>query len=133
MSHVVSFVGNLGGDPEMRYLPSGTAVVNMSVATNYEYKNAEGEKVKEVTWFRLTFWGKSGEVVNTYFKKGMPIHVVSARLKGNEKGSPRVYQRDDGTWASSFELTVDRWEFVSGANGANGQPSVEEEKEVIPF
>jgi len=132
MSHVLSFVGNFGGDPVMRYLPSGTAVVNGSVATNNKYKNAEGEEVNEVIWFRLTWWGKSGEVVNTYFKKGQPIYIVAARLKGTEEGQPKVYQRDDGTWASSFEATVEKWEFISGANG-NGQNATSEDKEVIPF
>ena len=56
--HTIIIVGNLGGDPEMRYTGSGTAVTNFNVATNRVYTGSDGNQVKETTWFRVSVWGK---------------------------------------------------------------------------
>ena len=57
---LTTIVGNLGDDPEMRYLDDGTAVTTFSVATNRRWTDAEGEKREETTWFRVTTWRKQG-------------------------------------------------------------------------
>ena len=61
--HTIIIVGNLGRDPEMRYAPSGDAVTTMNVASNRTYNDANGERVKETTWFRVSVWGKQAENV----------------------------------------------------------------------
>ena len=121
--------GNLGQDPEMRYTPDGTAVTNVSLACNRQWKNADGEKVKETTWFRLSFWGKRAETANQYFQKGMPL-IVEGRLRAE----PNVFERKDGTWGTSYEVTVENFHFVSGSDTGESQRSEEEsESKDIPF
>ena len=63
-------IGNLGKDPEMRYTPSGQAVTNFTVATNYKYTTAEGESREETEWFRVSAWGRLAETCNQYLAKG---------------------------------------------------------------
>ena len=69
MYQTIIFAGNLGGDPEMRYTPSGQAVTNFSVATNRQYTASDGNQVKETTWFRVSAWGKLAETTNQYLRK----------------------------------------------------------------
>jgi single-strand DNA-binding protein len=97
-------IGNLGRDPELRFLPDGTPVTTFSVATSRK----AGEK-DETTWFRVTVWSKQAESCNQYLTKGSKV-LVEGRLKAE----PTVYQRKDGTWASSYELTAETVRFLSG-------------------
>ena len=62
--------GRLGSDPEMKYLPNDTAVTNFSVAANRVWKDAQGEKVEQVVWYRIAAWGKQAESCNQYLSKG---------------------------------------------------------------
>ena len=98
-------VGNLGRDPEMRYTPSGQAVTNMNLAVNRTYTNSQDEQVEEVTWFRVTAWGKQAESCNQYLKKGRQILVVG-RLIANEQGNPKTFERNDQSIGSSFEVNA---------------------------
>ena len=70
MYHTIIIVGNLGRDPEMRYLPSGQAVTNFSVATSRKYTNSEDQLVDETTWFRVSVWGRQAETTNQYLRRG---------------------------------------------------------------
>ena len=96
-------IGNLGSNPEMRFTPSGDPVTSFSVATSRRY----GEK-DETTWFRVSVWGKQAESCNTYLSKGSKV-LVEGRLKSE----PNVYQRKDGTWASSYEVAADTVRFLT--------------------
>ncbi len=96
-------IGNLGSNPEQRFTPSGDPVTSFSVATSRKIK---GES--ETTWFRVTVWGKQAESCNTYLSKGSKV-LVEGRLKAE----PNVYQRKDGTWASSYELTAETVRFLT--------------------
>jgi single-strand DNA-binding protein len=71
----VFVLGNLGRDPETRYVPSGDAVTNFSVATSRYFKNKEGERQEETEWHRITCFGRTAEVAGEYLQKGMPVHV----------------------------------------------------------
>ena len=102
-------IGNLGSNPEMRFTPSGDPVTTFSVATSRKY----GEK-DETTWFRVSVWGKQAETCNQYLTKGSKV-LVEGRLKAE----PNVYQRKDGTWASSYEMTAENVRFLSGKDEAN--------------
>lgn len=97
-------IGNLGSNPEMRFTPNGDPVTAFSVATSRKY----GER-DETTWFRISVWGKQAEACSQYLHKGSKV-LVEGRLKAD----PTVYQRKDGTWASSYEVTAENVRFLSG-------------------
>jgi len=109
----ITIIGNLGRDPEMRYLPSGQAVTNISVASNHTYTDSNGQKVKETTWFRVSVWGAQAESVNQYLQQGSRV-LVEGRLRPDpETGNPRIWTRNDGTPGSNFEITAQRVVFLS--------------------
>ncbi len=123
------FVGNLGRDPEMRYTPGGQAVTNLSVATNRRYTNSDGQQVEETTWFRVAVWGRQAETVHQYLRKGRRV-LVEGRLVPDENGNPRIWNRQDGTPAASFEVTAQRVVFLGGRE--EGGPGGEEEFDEVP-
>ena len=134
-------VGNLGRDPELRYLPSGQAVTNLSVATNRRWTDqATGQPQEEVCWFRVSVWGKQAEAANQYLSKGRQV-LIEGRLRPDpETGGPRIYARNDGTAGASFEVVADRVQFLGGngnGNGAQGNGQAETEPDYsadnIPF
>jgi single-strand DNA-binding protein len=112
MFHTIIIIGNLGKDPEMRYSPNGQAVTSFSLASNRTYKGNDGQQVKETTWFRITVWGNQAESCNQYLKKGSKV-LVEGRLIPDDKGSPRVFQRKDGTYGASFEVNAQTVRFLS--------------------
>jgi single-strand DNA-binding protein len=71
----VMLIGRLGGDPDMRYAPSGSAVANFSLATNRSYKDKDGNFKEETDWHRITVWTKLAEFAKQYLKKGMRVYV----------------------------------------------------------
>ena len=110
----IVIVGNLGRDPEMRYTESGQAVTNINVATNRQYTASSGEKVKETTWFRVSAWGRLAEICNQYLKTGRQVLVEGRLNPDRETGNPRVFERKDGTFGASYEITADRVVFIGG-------------------
>jgi len=70
MLNKLTIIGRLGSDPETRFTGGGKAVANFSVATDYTFKNANDEKVKETTWHHLVLWGKLAEIAQAYLHKG---------------------------------------------------------------
>ena len=140
MYHTIIIVGNLGGDPEMRYTPSGQAVTNFSVATNRQYTASSGETVKETTWFRVSVWGRQAEVANQYLSKGRQV-LVEGRLKPDEYGGPRTWTGQDGVVRASFEVTAETVRFMGGRDdvgdsyGDNGYSETvpAQEEDDIPF
>ena len=140
MYHKIIIVGNLGRDPEMRYLPSGQAVTDMSVATNRVYTDSNGQKVTETSWFRVSVWGGMAETVNQYLRKGSKVLVEGYLRPDPDTGGPRVWTRNDGTPAASFEMTSQNVTFLSSRaedqayqerSGDSGGDSVAEDD--IPF
>jgi len=71
----VILIGNLGKDPEIRYLEGGVAVVNFSLATTEVYKDKNGKKVESTDWHKIVAWRGLAEVAHQYFKKGMQVYV----------------------------------------------------------
>ena len=120
MFHRIIIVGNLGRDPEMRYLPNGTPVTNFSVATNRTYTNANGERVQETIWFRVAAWGKQAETVNQYLHKGSRVLVEGRLVPDPATGGPRIWTRQDGTPAASFEINASTVRFLSSRGESNG-------------
>jgi len=106
----VFLMGNLTRDPELRYLPSGTAVTSFSIAVNRVYKSATGEKQEEVCFVRITVWGKQAESCNQYLSKGKSV-FIEGRLQY------RAWQTPDGSKRSALEVNANRVQFL-GAPGA---------------
>ena len=138
MYHKIILVGNLGRDPEMRYTPSGAAVTNFSMATSEKWTGQDGTPQERTIWWRVSVFGKQAESCNEYLKKGSKV-LVEGHLRGDEKGNPRVYQRQDGTSGASFEVTAASVKFLSTRSEGGGQgggmmeePSAADESE-IPF
>ena len=109
MYHQTIIVGALGKDVELRYTQEGKPVASFNVAVN-DYVKGE----KKTAWFRVSTFGDSAENCDRYLAKGSKV-MVSGRLQFDPAtGSPRVYNRTDGTPGSSFELIADRVVFLSG-------------------
>lgn len=89
----VILVGLVGKDPEVKYMPSGGAVCNLSLATNEEWKDKQtGEKKKRTEWSRLTFYNRLAEIVGEYIRKGSQIYVEgSLRTRDYEKDGQKHY------------------------------------------
>jgi single-strand DNA-binding protein len=123
MYQKIIIVGNLGGDPEIRYQPDGTAVTSFSLATNRRWKDGNGQDVDETTWFRVSIWGKRAEAANQYLQKGSKV-LVEGRLKPDAAtGAPRIYNKANGDPATSYDVTADNFSFVGSKSDttADGQ------------
>ena len=117
--HTIIVVGNLGRDPEMRYLPNGDPVTSFSVAAGSSYTNKQGQKVDETVWFRVSVFGKTAESCSTYLKKGSKV-LVEGRLNADKNGGPRIWNRQDGTPSASFEITASTVRFLSTRGEGGG-------------
>jgi len=115
----VILVGNLGRDPEMRYLPSGDPVANITIATSSKYKSKTGEMVEETEWHRVTFFGKLAEIVGQYLKKGRPVYV-EGRIK------TRKYTDKDGVEKYATDIIANEMQLLGGREGM-GEPSHDDE------
>jgi single-strand DNA-binding protein len=110
----VILVGNLGADPEVRYLPSGDAVANIRLATTDRYKDKQSGEFKEMTeWHRVSFFGRLAEIVSEYLKKGSSVYI-EGRIR------TRKYQAQDGTDRYSTEIVADQMQMLGGRGGAGG-------------
>lgn len=114
MYQQIILVGNLGSDPEMRYMPDGRAVTSFSLATNRVWNDRQsGQQQKETTWWRVSVFGPQAEACNQYLSKGRPV-LVEGRMRPAENGSPRVWQRNDGTWGASYDFIANTVKFLGG-------------------
>ena len=114
----VIIVGNLGRDPEMRYMPDGTAVTSFSVATNRRWTNQDGSQGEETVWFRVSAWRRLAETTAQYLSKGRQVMVEGRLQPDKATGGPRVWTGQDGAPRASFELTADQVVFLSGRGDA---------------
>lgn len=135
MYQKIVVVGYLGRDPEMRYTPSGVPVTNFSIATTRKWTSQDGTPGEETTWFRVAAWRKLAETCNQYLSKGQLV-LVEGRLNPDENGSPRVFQRQDGSYGASYELTARTVRFLGRREPAAPEvegpaPAIEEED--VPF
>jgi len=122
----VIIVGNLGRDPETRYLPSGEAVTNISVATTETWKDkASGEKKEATEWHRISFFGRLAEVAGEYLKKGSQVYI-EGQLR------TRKYQdKETGKDRYSTEIRADRMQMLGSRAGA-GEPRGEPDGDAAP-
>ncbi len=122
----VIIVGNLGRDPETRYLPSGEAVTNISVATTDTWKDkASGEKKEATEWHRISFFGRLAEIAGEYLKKGSQVYV-EGQLR------TRKYQdKETGKDRYSTEIRADVMQMLGSRAGA-GEPRGEPRTDTGP-
>ena len=110
----VIIVGNIGRDPETRFLPSGDALTNISVATSDRYKDkATGEMKESTEWHRITFFGKLAEIAGQYLKKGSQVYVEG-------KLRTRKYTDQSGVEKYSTEIVADSMQMLGGKMGETG-------------
>ncbi|CAH0444981.1 Single-stranded DNA-binding protein [Ralstonia syzygii subsp. syzygii] len=109
----VIIVGNLGADPETRYMPSGDAVTNIRVATTDRYKDKASGEMREATeWHRIAFFGRLAEIAGEYLKKGSQVYV-EGRLK------TRQWEKD-GQKQYSTEIVAEQMQMLGGRQGEGG-------------
>ena len=116
----VLLIGNLTRDPELRYVPSGTAVATFTIAVNRSYKTQTGEKKEEATFVRVVTWGRRAEVCGEYLSKGSPV-FVEGRLRS------RAWQTPEGQNRSTIEVIAQSVQFLSGGKArqkTTGEPEM---------
>jgi single-strand DNA-binding protein len=128
----VIIVGNLGRDPELRYTPQGTPVVNFSVATNRRWTNTDGSPGEETVWFRVTAWRRLAETCAQFLTKGRQVLVEGRLTVDPESGGPRVWTGNDGVPRASYEVSALTVKFLGGRGMAAGEGGPVEDEE-IPF
>lgn len=108
----VILVGNLGADPETRYMPSGDAVTNIRIATTDRYKDKASGEMKEATeWHRVAFFGRLAEIAGEYLKKGSPVYIEGRiRTRSWEKDGQKQY---------TTEIVADQMQML-GSRGEGG-------------
>lgn len=106
-------VGNVGQDPEVRYMPSGSAVAELSVATTEQWKDKNsGEKQERTEWHRITFFGRLAEIVGEYIRKGSQIYV---------EGSIRTekWQDKQGNDRYTTKIIANEMQMLGGRTGGS--------------
>lgn len=115
----VILIGNLGADPETRYLPSGDAVTNIRVATTEKWRDKGGEQQEHTEWHRIAFFGKLAEIAGEYLKKGSPVYV-EGRIR------TRKWQDKEGQERYSTEIVADRMQLLGSRSGGTGESAARE-------
>ena len=120
----VILIGNLGRDPETRYLPSGDAVTNISIATTEKWKDKASGEMKEATeWHRVAFFGRLAEIAGEYLKKGSQVYVEGSLRT-------RKYQdKETGKDRYSTEIRGDEMKMLGSRPGGGAEPMAREPRE----
>lgn len=106
----VILVGNIGQDPEVRYMPNGNAVANLSLATSESWKDQSGQLQERTEWHRLTMYRRLAEIAGEYLKKGSQIYVEG-------KLQTRKWQDQQGQDKYTTEIIVDQMQMLGGRGG----------------
>ena len=113
----VILVGNLGKDPEVRYLDNGVAVANFSLATTENYKNKSGERVSQTEWHNIVLWRGLAEVAEKYLKKGASVYVEG-------KIKTRKWEDKEGNTRYNTEILADNMTMLGGKQSQDDSPSL---------
>ena len=109
----VTLIGNLGRDPEMRYLPSGEAVASFSIATTEKWKDKSGAAQERTDWHRIEFIGRTAEVCGEYLKKGAPVYI-EGRIQYDK------WTDKEGQEKTMTKIRGDRMQMLGGRMGGGG-------------
>ena len=110
----VILIGNLGRDPEVRYMPSGDAVANFSIATTEKWKDKNGEMQEQTEWHRIAFFGRQAEICGEYLRKGSQVYI-EGRLQ------TRKWTDKDGNERTTTEIRGDRMQMLGGRGGGSAE------------
>src|SRR5258708_38110866 len=114
----VILVGNLGRDPETKYMPDGAAITNVSIATSYQRTDkASGQKTEETEWHRVVFFSRLAEIAGEYLKKGSQVYI-EGRLR------TRKWQDKEGQDRYTTEIVADTMQML-GSRAGSGEPRAE--------
>ena len=114
----VILVGNLTKDPEVRYVPSGTAVGDLRMAVSRKYKGSDGQEHEDTCFVSVTVWGRQAETCGEYLRKGSPL-LVEGRLKMDE-------WEKEGQKMSRLGVVAERVQFLGGGSGGGSAPRNQE-------
>ncbi|MFH1397578.1 MAG: single-stranded DNA-binding protein [Candidatus Omnitrophota bacterium] len=117
----VFLIGNLTKDPELRYTPQGTAVVNLRMAVNRKFKDKNQELKEEVCFVTVVVWNKQAESANQYLHKGSPV-FIEGRLQS------RSWEDNTGKTRNTIEVRAERVQFLGGAP----KPGIDSHEEQAP-
>ncbi len=106
----VILIGNLGRDPEIRYMPSGDALATLSLATTDTWKDKSGEKQERTEWHRISMFGRLAEIAGEYLKKGSQVYI-EGRIQ------TRKYTDKDGVEKYSTEIVANEMKMLGGRAG----------------
>jgi len=115
----VILIGNLGADPETRYLPSGDAVTNIRIATTEKWRDKGGEQQEHTEWHRIAFFGKLAEIAGEYLKKGSPVYV-EGRIR------TRKWQDKEGQDKYSTEIVANGMQLLGSRGGGAAESAPRE-------
>lgn len=118
----VIVVGNLGSDPDTRYMPSGSAVTNLSIATSETWKDKQsGEQKERTEWHKVAMFGRLAEIAAEYLRKGSQVYIEG-------KLRTRKWQDKDGKDRWTTEIVADEMQMLGGRSGS-GAPAMNESRE----
>ncbi len=106
-------VGNLGGDVELRFTPSGKAVANFNVATSESWTDKDGSRKEQTEWHRIVVWGKTAELCGEYLRKGRQVYL-EGRIQ------TRDWKDKDGNKRFTTEIIASQVTFLGGGRGEGG-------------
>jgi single-strand DNA-binding protein len=109
----VILVGNLGRDPETRYMPDGGAITNFSIATTDQWKDKSGEKQEKTEWHRISTFQRLAEIAGEYLKKGSQVYI-EGRLQ------TRKWTDKDGVEKYTTEIIADKMQMLGSRQGMGG-------------
>ena len=128
----VILMGNLGRDPEVRFMPNGDAVCNFSIATTDSWKDKAGERQEKTEWHNIVMYRRLAEIAGEYLKKGRPVYL-EGRLQ------TRKWQTKEGQDRYTTEVIADSMQMLGGRDGApaqesqpNSQPEARDEFDQTP-
>ncbi len=105
MVNKVFLIGHLGKDPELTYIPSGVAVCKVTMATNFVWKNQNGEQQESTDWHNLVFWRRNAEIANEYLRKGSQV-FIEGRI------SYRTWESNDGVKRNATDIIVQNFRIL---------------------
>src|SRR5687768_10346359 len=118
----VILIGNLGRDPETRYMPDGGAITNISIATTDTWKDKAGEKQEKTEWHRVAFFGRLAEIAGEYLKKGSQVYVEGALRT-------RKWQDKEGQERYTTEIVASEMRMLGRREGSGAEPMARETRE----
>ncbi|PVX51912.1 single-strand binding protein [Balneicella halophila] len=121
----VILVGNVGIDPEVRYLEGGTAVATVRLATSETYKNKNGERITQTEWHNIVLWRGLAEITEKYVKKGMQLYI-EGRLR------TRSWDDKEGNKRYTTEIVADSMKMLSRKDDNSSQQEEKKQQDIAP-